>query len=140
MASYRIEVAEEAKREIRRLPGNMRQRVIRVLRALQQEPRPRESQALDSTAEPIDLPPSTELCRIRLAFWLRMPPVLWRRASLAEQNRETFLAEVVVVGENLRDALVSHRVHRDAVDQAVGFVGALLVQFEPSQEREVRLW
>jgi mRNA interferase RelE/StbE len=69
MASYRVEVAEEAKREIRRLPGNIRQRVMRVLRALQQEPRPQESQALDTTEDSIDLPPGIEVCRIRLASW-----------------------------------------------------------------------
>ncbi len=40
MACYRVEVSDEARKEIRRLPGNIRQRVVRLLTELQAEPFP----------------------------------------------------------------------------------------------------
>ena len=48
MASYQVEVTQQVRKEIRRLPGNVRQRVIRTLRALEQEPRPHSSRPLDT--------------------------------------------------------------------------------------------
>jgi mRNA interferase RelE/StbE len=69
MASYRVEATGQARQEIRHLPGNMRQRVVRALRALQSEPRPDSSQALDTTKAGIALQPHMELRRIRLDDW-----------------------------------------------------------------------
>jgi mRNA interferase RelE/StbE len=69
MASYRVEVSGDARSEIRRLPGNMRQRVIRRLRALEEEARPADSRPLDAAKTGADLAPGTEVRRIRLASW-----------------------------------------------------------------------
>lgn len=69
MASYRVEVTDPARKEIRLPPGNIRQRVIRLLRALQDEPRPGNSRALDTTEDHIPLEVGTELRRVRLASW-----------------------------------------------------------------------
>ena len=69
MASYHVEVASQARKEIRDLPGNMRQRMIRTLRALKQEPRPVNSRVLDSDKAGIELRSGAELYRIRIASW-----------------------------------------------------------------------
>lgn len=69
MASYQVEVTGQVRKEICRLLGNMRQRVIRMLRALEQEPRPHNSQPLDTAKAGIELEPGVELCRIRIASW-----------------------------------------------------------------------
>ncbi len=69
MASYRVETDRKIQKQIRRLPGNVRQRVIRALRGLRQSPRPAESRPLDSRKAEIDLQPSTELRRIRIEAW-----------------------------------------------------------------------
>ena len=69
MASYQVEVTGQARAEVRRLPGHVRQRVIRKLRSLEEEPRPSDSQALDSAKAGVDLAPGTELRRIRLTTW-----------------------------------------------------------------------
>ena len=69
MASYQVEVTSQVRKEIRRLPGNIRQRVIRTLRALRQEPRPHNSQPLDTAKAGIELEPGVELCRIRISSW-----------------------------------------------------------------------
>ena len=69
MASYRVEVTDRARRQIRQLPGSMRQRVIRALRELEEQPRPQTSQALDVSTAGIELPTDMELRRIRMASW-----------------------------------------------------------------------
>ena len=69
MASYRVEVSRQARTEIRQLPGNMRQRVIRALRALEQEPRPHNSRALDAAKAGVEPESGVELLRIRMASW-----------------------------------------------------------------------
>lgn len=69
MASYRVEVTDQARREIRHLPGNMRQRVIRLLQTLRQQPRPDSSQTLDTANAGIHLPAQIEPRRIRLEAW-----------------------------------------------------------------------
>jgi len=69
MPSYQVEVTRQVRKEIRRLPGNIRQRVIRTLRALEQEPRPHNSRSLDTTKAGTELEPDVELCRIRIASW-----------------------------------------------------------------------
>ena len=47
----------------------MRQRVIRALRALEQEPRPHNSRSLDTEKAGIELEQDAELLRIRMASW-----------------------------------------------------------------------
>lgn len=69
MASYRVEVTDEARREVRQLPGHMRQRVIRLLRALEQDPRPESSRPLDVAKAGISLQAGSELRRARLDSW-----------------------------------------------------------------------
>lgn len=69
MASYRVEVASDARAELRRLPGNMRQRIFHELQALKREPRPPNSRPLDTAKAGLELGPGVELRRIRLATW-----------------------------------------------------------------------
>jgi mRNA interferase RelE/StbE len=40
MTQYRVWIRDEAKAEVQRLPGNMRQRVRKLIQSLSQEPRP----------------------------------------------------------------------------------------------------
>jgi len=69
MASYRVEVDRETHKTTRRLPGNMRQRVLRALKGLRDEPRPVGSEALDVSEIEPDLPPGVELRRLRIEGW-----------------------------------------------------------------------
>ena len=69
MASFRVDVDRGIHKEIRRLPGNVRQRVVRALKALQVEPRPSESEALDLDKLAIELPTGVEPRRIRMDNW-----------------------------------------------------------------------
>jgi mRNA-degrading endonuclease RelE of RelBE toxin-antitoxin system len=69
MASYQVHIRERARKEIRQLPGNFRQRVLHKLRALEQVPRPVDSTALDIADTTMNLPADTELRRIRLDGW-----------------------------------------------------------------------
>lgn len=70
MASYRVEISERVRKEIRLLlPGNVRQQALRALRALEQDPRPHTSRPLDAVKAGIVLEAGTELRRIRLASW-----------------------------------------------------------------------
>ncbi len=69
MASYRVEATAEAHREIRRLPGTVRQRIWQLLRDLEREPRPSHSRALDVEALQVRLPAGDELRRSRLESW-----------------------------------------------------------------------
>ncbi len=45
--SYQIDVSPDAQKTIRRLPGNIRQRIRRAIRRLAHEPRPPRSKQLD---------------------------------------------------------------------------------------------
>lgn len=69
MVSYRIEITPSARQEIRDLPGNMRQRVVRLLEALGEEPRPQSSKEMDTEKLELDLDPGITLHRIRLESW-----------------------------------------------------------------------
>jgi mRNA interferase RelE/StbE len=69
MVSYLVQISDKAGKEIRRLPGNFRQRVLRSLRNLEQIPQPVESIRLDLTDSSIALADHMELRRIRLAEW-----------------------------------------------------------------------
>ena len=64
---YNLFIEPEAHRDSRRLPGHVRQRVKRLIDSLAQDPRPGESQPLETTG--LNVPPSIELRRIRLNQW-----------------------------------------------------------------------
>jgi mRNA interferase RelE/StbE len=69
MVLYRVEVTSFAQREIRELPGNMRQRILRLLKALQEEPRPPMSKQMDITKVGYELESNVALYRIRVESW-----------------------------------------------------------------------
>jgi len=69
MASYQVQISERAEKEIRRLPGNFRQRVIRLLHNLEHIPQPVDSIPLDLTDSSIILAADMELRRIRMEVW-----------------------------------------------------------------------
>jgi mRNA-degrading endonuclease RelE of RelBE toxin-antitoxin system len=61
---YQVWINDEAKTEIIRLPGHMRQRIRRVIQALGDEPRPHYSQQMRAP-EGVTL----EVRRLRLERW-----------------------------------------------------------------------
>jgi mRNA-degrading endonuclease RelE of RelBE toxin-antitoxin system len=65
MASYQVDVTSKVRKEIRQLPGHVRQRVLRTLQSLRQEPYPNNCQPLDTSKAGIELEAGTGLCRIR---------------------------------------------------------------------------
>lgn len=69
MASYRVEVDRQVKKEVRRLPGHVRQRVIRNLQDLQKSPRPQSSRPLDAAKANVELGSGVELRRVRIMSW-----------------------------------------------------------------------
>ncbi len=46
---------------------------------------------------------------------------------------------MVVVGEDLRKSLLAHGPHRDAIDQAITFIGTVAIEIKPSRKRFVAL-
>ncbi len=54
------------------------------------------------------------------------------RAAFPQKKRDPFLSEAWVVSQYVRQVVLAHRFHRDAVDKAVLFVGPGLVQGEPA--------
>ena len=52
----------------------------------------------------------------------------------SKQNGESFLREMPVVRQDFGDALLPHRLHRNAVGQAVSLVGAGLVEGKTVKE------
>lgn len=69
MGSYRVEIDNRAKREIRALPGHMRQRVIRQIRDLETQPRPPTSRQLDVSKAGLVLDPGMTLHREKIEAW-----------------------------------------------------------------------
>ena len=64
---YKVYVLPQAWKEIKRLPGNMRQRVKRAIDGLSEDPRPPGSVKLDTSRLPeID---DVELRRLRIERW-----------------------------------------------------------------------
>jgi len=61
--NYQIWIEDEAKEELRKLPGNIRQRIRRAIQDLQAQPRPHFSIGL--TMENIKL----EARRLRIEYW-----------------------------------------------------------------------
>ena len=66
-APYLLWIEPEAHAAREELPGNVRQRIKRVLDELATIPRPPTSKELD--ASDMDLPPDVEIRRIRLEHW-----------------------------------------------------------------------
>lgn len=66
MVSYQVEINNRAKREIRDLPGHMRQRVIRSIGDLRTKPRPPASRELDIVAAGLKLDAGMSLHRIKI--------------------------------------------------------------------------
>lgn len=69
MDSYQVEIDNRAKREIRELPGHMRQRVIRSIRDLRTQPRPPDSRELDLVVAGQTLDAGMSLHRIKIEAW-----------------------------------------------------------------------
>lgn len=69
MDSYQVEITDGARREIRSLPGHLRQRVIRALRDLSVAPRPPGSRPLTIEKAGMVLPLEVELQRLRIDAW-----------------------------------------------------------------------
>jgi mRNA interferase RelE/StbE len=69
MALYKVEVISHARQEIRALPGNMRQRVLGLLKGLASQPRPDSSKCMDTSKMGVELPSSIGLYRIRVEAW-----------------------------------------------------------------------
>ncbi|WKZ52323.1 MAG: hypothetical protein QY329_06215 [Anaerolineales bacterium] len=66
-AAYRLWVEPEVHAAREELPGNVRQRIKKALDDLIKEPRPAISRELDTAN--LDLPPETEIRRLRLEHW-----------------------------------------------------------------------
>ena len=69
MASYNVEVADEVKAAVRKLPGNVRQRVLRILKDLASDQSPPSSRVMDTSELEVALDIEVELRRIRLENW-----------------------------------------------------------------------
>lgn len=69
MASYHVEVTSQVQKEIRQLPGNIRQRVWRMLQTLKEQPRPENSKTLDLSKTGLQLASTVEILRIRMDVW-----------------------------------------------------------------------
>jgi hypothetical protein len=52
---------------------------------------------------------------------------------------ETFLREVVIVGQNFREAFTAHGLHRNAIGKTVFLVGTGLLERQGIKERSPRL-
>ncbi len=57
------------------------------------------------------------------------------RSGIAEEGSEPFLFEMAVVCEHFVQPFSPHRLHRNAVGQAVSFVGTCTVEPKAGQER-----
>ena len=61
---YQLWIEDQAKAEVERLPGHMRQRIRQAIRHCSQEPRPHDSRAMRS---PVAV--EVEVRRLRLEHW-----------------------------------------------------------------------
>ena len=50
-------------------------------------------------------------------------------SAIPEQHAEAFLLEVTVVCQNIADAFAAHRLHGNAVCQAVAFIESRSIEF-----------
>jgi mRNA interferase RelE/StbE len=67
VSRYRLYISPNAFKEMRKLPGHMRQRVIRAVDELAMNPRPAKSAALDVSSIPMTL--GIEPRRLRIDRW-----------------------------------------------------------------------
>ncbi len=68
MASFRVEITNAARREIRGLPGNVRQLIFREIQSLEKDVRPYSSKGMKSM-KAFKIPAEVELRRIRIERW-----------------------------------------------------------------------
>ncbi len=68
MGYFQIEITDSARREIRQLPGNMRQLIFREIQSLARETKPYSSKILRSTKD-FRVPAGLEIRRIRIEQW-----------------------------------------------------------------------
>lgn len=80
MGSYRVEITQAAKREIRDLPGHIRPLVFKELKSLERNAQPHTSKGMRSTQK-FKIPESIELRRIRIDRW-RIVYVVEKESSL----------------------------------------------------------
>jgi mRNA interferase RelE/StbE len=66
VSRYTVYITPQALREIKDLPGHMRQRVKRAIDELADDPHPADSRALEL---PEDIQTEARLCRLRLDKW-----------------------------------------------------------------------
>ena len=69
MGFYQVEIDGQARKEIRDLPGNVRQRIVRAIRSLEAETRPPSSEELDLAKVGGILDAGISAHRIRLESW-----------------------------------------------------------------------
>ncbi|MFB2978283.1 type II toxin-antitoxin system RelE/ParE family toxin [Microseira sp. BLCC-F43] len=69
MDLYQVEVTSAARKEIRALPGNMRQRIIDLLKELRSSPRPHNTKLMDMSELGDEVSQNMELYRIRVESW-----------------------------------------------------------------------
>ena len=69
MASYRVEVTAEARKDLRRAPGHLRARILQVLHMLERNYSPPGSRRLDTAQLEETLPPDMSFWRVHLDTW-----------------------------------------------------------------------
>jgi hypothetical protein len=62
------------------------------------------------------------------------------RLKSLEQDVKTFLREVVIIGENVRQSFSTHGLHGDAIRQAIMLIGTGLVQSQGIKKPRPCLW
>ena len=67
MEQYDLQIEPTAHKQRKQLPGHVRQRIKRAIDNLARDPRPHQSQNLDTTD--LDVPENVELRRIRIDKW-----------------------------------------------------------------------
>ena len=80
MGSYRVEITNAAKREIRNIPGHIRPLIFREIRSLEKEIYPHTSKGMRSTKN-FKIPKGIEMRRIRIDRW-RIIYIIEREQSL----------------------------------------------------------
>jgi len=68
MGSYRVEISNVARREIRNLPGNARPLIFHALQSLEKDPHPYSSKGMRSI-KGYKMPKGLELRRLRINRW-----------------------------------------------------------------------
>jgi mRNA interferase RelE/StbE len=69
MASFRVEVTGDVRKELRNAPGHIRAQILEVLHALESSHNPPGSWQLDLAALTQPLAPTMSLWRVRIGAW-----------------------------------------------------------------------